>query len=361
MGTRITGGPSVGRPAERERRADPLAQRRQYLPTRLDWTYYVPPTVSSLQLMDGPASGGHQITVRGDGFLNLPGAGSSGARCRFGQHVTRVVEIRNASFLVCDAPSDHAARDATLALPLPPHRPDRPAAGIGDDARFEIERSGAHCCAAGDRAARVGGGSGYNSRAECEASCVDDASCRFFSYAAALYVCDHCSSCVNESSVDQLPSVAADYDVDDAQFESYRRIEPPLPSLLPFSLSLNGQQYELSDADRTCELGYLMYAATVFNVSISGGPLAGGTLVTVTGRGFARAAARASSAPRRFGTFWWHRNASLPRAAALWAATASRQLCGQHGAIQLRDDEIVCPTPLSTTEPAGTQAGWWWA
>ena len=46
-----------------------------YLSPRLNWTYYVPPTVSSLQPADGPASGGQSITVRGVGFKICPGRG----------------------------------------------------------------------------------------------------------------------------------------------------------------------------------------------------------------------------------------------------------------------------------------------
>ena len=67
-------------------------------------------------------------------------------------------------------------------------------------------------------------------------------------------------------------------------------------ALLPFELLLIGQQLELSDADRTFELGYLLYATASYSGSTTGGPTTGGTLVTITGRGFARASARATSA-----------------------------------------------------------------
>ena len=55
----------------------------------------------------------------------------------------------------------------------------------------------------------------------------------------------------------------------DAMYDS-TGAEPILPSLLPFSLSLNGQQYETNDADWTEELGYIMYAATIYNISTLG-------------------------------------------------------------------------------------------
>ena len=44
---------------------------------------------------------------------------------------------------------------------------------------------------------------------------------------------------------------------------------------------------------------------------MGGGASAGGTLVSSTGRGVARAGARPSSAQNRFGTLWHHRNASI--------------------------------------------------
>ena len=307
-----------------------------YLSPRLEWTYYVPPTVSSLQPADGPASGGHSVTVRGEGFMRLPLAGATAARCRFGGQVTRVVEIRNDSFLICDAPSDHAARDAALAAPTPSEKSDRAARGIGDDARFDLIHVSHHCCAVGASAARVGGSSGHGSRSECEASCIAAASCRYMSYADALGSCDLCVECTDAATYSSTPFAAnASWA---SAFDSYSRVEPILPALMPFSLSLNGQQYELNDADWTAELGYVMYAATVYNLSIGGGPTTGGTLVTLTGRGFARAGARPSSAPQRFGNLWWHRNASI----------APRCLFGAFGStspIQLRDDELICPTP----------------
>ena len=299
-----------------------------YLRPRLAWTYYAPPTISSLQPADGPASGGQEITVRGDGFMNLVAGGAGAARCRFGTHTTRVLEIRNATLLVCAAPQDLAARDAALAAPLPASRADGLAGGIGDDVTFPLEHSGRHCCLEGAGAARVGGGLGYSSRLACQQGCVANPSCRFFSYAGVLGRCDACSSCTDESSTAE----------GSALYESYRRVEPALPALLPFELSLNGQQFELSDADHTFELGYLMYATASYNVSTTGGPTTGGTLVTITGRGFARGAARAASTRARFGTLWWERNATLAVRCRFGAA-------GSTTPIQLRDDQIVCPTP----------------
>ena len=201
---------------------------------------------------------------------------------------------------------------------------------------------------------------GVDTLAGCFASCLAFASCRHLSYAASTGTCDRCSSC----------TTAQLHESESHGYDSYRREEPHLPSLLPFSLALNGQQYVLSDSDRTFELGYLMYAATAFSVSVSGGPRAGGTLVTVAGRGFARAAARAASAPARFGPLWWQRNATLAPRCRFHATTSGATTSGAttSGAttpqtmpplhttpLQLRDDELVCPTPHFAVggEPGG--------
>jgi hypothetical protein len=114
---------------------------------RLASTYYAPPTISSLQPADGPASGGQEITVRGDGFMNLVAGGASAARCRFGTHTTRVLEIRNATLLVCAAPLDLAARDAAdpaAAAGAPCHPPpDR--GSVGERAPSQRDRDSRRC------------------------------------------------------------------------------------------------------------------------------------------------------------------------------------------------------------------------
>ena len=111
-------------------------------------------------------------------------------------------------------------------------------------------------------AARVGGGSGYNSQADCEAECVSAASCRFFSYASSTSKCDLCSTCTDDHSY-HASALAANRSWA-RSFDSFKRIEPALPALMPFALSLNGQQYELNDADWTAELGYVMYACLLY-------------------------------------------------------------------------------------------------
>ena len=45
----------------------------------------------------------------------------------------------------------------------------------------------------------------------------------------------------------------------------------------------------------------MAYAYELLEVDVGGGPTSGGTLVTLSGRGFTRAAARAATAPQRYG------------------------------------------------------------
>ena len=198
----------------------------------LEWTYYDSPVVSSLQPADGPALGGYDITVRGSGFTRL-GTTPGVALCRFGGYVTPVRALTNGSMLVCPSPALPASAIAN-ALGAP-----APAAGVGADWGFELLHSGADCCRAGGGASLVRSGGGYASLAACQESCAAEASCRFLSYGASTAECVLCSAC---------DSAAA------PGYASYRRIEPSLPALLPFALSLNGQQWATNELDETAEV-----------------------------------------------------------------------------------------------------------
>ena len=68
------------------------------------FTFYSPPTVSSIAPADGPAAGGFVVTVRGEGFGRLGLGAAADARCRFGTTVTAVHRIVNGSYLECASP-----------------------------------------------------------------------------------------------------------------------------------------------------------------------------------------------------------------------------------------------------------------
>ena len=68
------------------------------------FTFYSPPTVSSIAPADGPAAGGFVVTVRGEGFGRLGLGAAADARCRFGATVTAVHRIVNGSYLECASP-----------------------------------------------------------------------------------------------------------------------------------------------------------------------------------------------------------------------------------------------------------------
>ena len=329
----------------------------------LRWTYYAPPTVSSLHPADGPVAGGAPLTVRGAGFMHLARAGGAAtARCRFGAYTTRVLAVRDASEILCEAPTDSSLReDAMRALSVPALLPqaNRPAGGVGDDTAFALVHANAHCCGGQSAANRIIAAHPTEHRASCEALCVEHPSCRYFSYAITLSVCDLCIACHPDSGPpDASPPVASAVEAalnhpDDraaalrsggalSLYESYERVEPPLPRLLPFALALNGQQFSLDSVDRTVELGYLMYAAPLLNASVGGGPIDGGTLVTLSGRGFARAAARPTAARARYGSLWWQRHAALVPRCRFSAAESGKEL-GRTRPIELTDERIVCP------------------
>ena len=168
-----------------------------YLSPRLGWTYYLPPTVSSLQPADGPAAGGQTVTVRGAGLREPPRGRRGEPRCRFGPYDARARDPKQ-QLPVCDAPADLARRREALALPgderkIGPRRRRR--------RRARVERAEAHCCAVGAGAARVAGGGGYPSRAACEAERVAFASCRYPSYAAARA----CATCARAATTPPTP------------------------------------------------------------------------------------------------------------------------------------------------------------
>ena len=198
----------------------------------LEWTYYDSPVVSSLQPADGPASGGFDVTVRGSGFTRL-GSAPGVALCRFGSYVTPVRSMANGSLLVCPSPALPAS---TIADAL---STEAPATGIGADWGFELLNSGADCCRTGGGASLVARGGGYGSLAACQTWCVAEASCRFLSYAASTADCTLCSTCDSAAAPGK---------------DSYRRVEPALPALLPFALSLNGQQWATNELDETAEV-----------------------------------------------------------------------------------------------------------
>ncbi len=329
------------------------------------YAYFAPPAVSSLTPPDGPAAGGHAVTVRGRGFQRL-GPAPPLARCRFGGVTTALLHLISDAMLVCASPHLPAEIDAWRAAAAALAASNASSSEVGDDATFvPTAAPTAHCCAAGGGGgSRVGVARGVGSASDCWASCVALASCRYFSYYVpasadsarpapldkcwalgtchwpnASGVCDLCATCGGGGVVSGA-----------AGLSSWRRVEPALPALLPFSLSLNGQQFALNEEEATAELGYVAYAHEVSALDVSGGPTSGGTLVTLSGRGFTRAAARAATARARFGELWWGRAAAL----------APRCRFGAAGAVTpvvLRDDYAVCAAPPLAASGGGGGGG----
>lgn len=82
----------------------------------------------------------------------------------------------------------------------------------------------------------------------------------------------------------------------------------------------------------------MAYAYELLEVDVGGGPTSGGTLVTLSGRGFTRAAARAATAPQRYGKLWWGRAAAL-------APRCSFGVAGFSTPLLVRDTVAVCAAP----------------
>ena len=89
---------------------------------------------------------------------------------------------------------------------------------------------------------------------------------------------------------------------------------------------------------RTSPIWQVAYAYELLDVDVGGGPTSGGTLVTLSGRGFTRAAARAATAQQRFGKLWWGRAAAL-------APRCSFGLGGFSTPMLVRDTFAVCAAP----------------
>ena len=162
------------------------------------FTFYSPPTVSSIAPADGPAAGGFVVTVRGEGFGRLGLGAAADARCRFGATVTAVHRIVNGSYLECASPQlpeavewwrENASEPAAAGAFAEASAPGGGGYGSGDgggalgaDVRFELAHNGSHCCAAGAGAALVGIVEPAPTAAACEAACLAQPSCRFFAH-----------------------------------------------------------------------------------------------------------------------------------------------------------------------------------
>ena len=216
-------------------------------------------TIDSLWPLGGPTGGGTRVVVRGSGFVD-----HGGVFCQFGASAAATVPatLDSADRLLCTAPPR-----SDMVRPL-----DTPQV-------YRLVHAAAACCLdrtdAAEWLAEVAAGNA-SAPADCEASCSALDRCRFFSHSAAEARCDLCADCALSFSV------AAE-----VQHSSWQRLGPER-SAVRVRLILNGQRDE-----RTPSLPrapnftyYLPQALGVSTAYPEGGPVRGGTLVTLTGRGF---------------------------------------------------------------------------
>ena len=137
----------------------------------------------------------------------------------------------------------------------------------------------ASCCLDPATASRLGGSPAGTAAepADCEAGCTALSSCRFFSHSFASSSCDYCADCAFENATDVA-----------AQRSSWQRLGPTR-SDVPVRLVLNGVAVELlPELSLSPSFTYYLPQALVLSAALPvGGPVAGGTVVTVHGIGFA--------------------------------------------------------------------------
>ena len=216
--------------------------------------------VDSVSPLGGPSGGGTVVTVRGAGYVDR-----GGVFCRFGS------DEQAATVEATLSPT------STELLCVSPPRRDWAAPAMPTHAYVQVHAT-ASCCSAGARAEQLGTIDGINASvpASCEASCTSHAACRFFSHSLASRRCELCADCAYRTHGA------------DAQFTSWQRLGPPR-SPVRLQLMLNGVLTELLPSrlsDAATFTYYTPQSLVVSTLSPIGGPVAGGTEVTLYGTGF---------------------------------------------------------------------------
>ena len=219
--------------------------------------------IDSIAPLGGPSDGGTVVTLSGSGYVDR-----GGVFCRFGANPALTVEasIRSTGEVICTSPR---RLDSDAAIDAPP--------------RYALVHPAASCCAAHDEVlTRLGGvpPGGAATPSDCEAGCNVLAACRFFSHSQVLGSCDFCADC------------AANRSDASSGFASWQRLGPQT-SDVEVRLILDG----LTAGTLLPEPGgargapvftyYLPQSLVVSSVWPLGGPIAGGTVITLHGEGFA--------------------------------------------------------------------------
>ena len=274
----------------------PIYGNQSYLPIK--YKFYPLPTFSRVWPLAGPVAGGTNVTVSGHGFAVLPSLGD--VRCRFGTLVTHAY-FRNDSHVLCNTPSR-----AQLAVGS-----DDPSPYMGELAAMQVDG-----VFRGGDAARLRFALTLNAQDYHSTPGVTDPAANFSFYQSALmHIHPTCGSVrggvyVTLSGVgfDSIGGLA--HDASGLPFEPRCRLSvvganhTTHPGMAHPLLSLNATsavfqvppstqagyayvQVALNGVDFEGEVPYeYLDDPTVVSIVPSGGPLSGGTVVTLMGSGF---------------------------------------------------------------------------
>ena len=215
--------------------------------------------IDSIAPQGGPAEGGTLVVIRGAGYVDR-----GGLFCRFGADPSSM------------SPATLHSSTELSCLSTPRTDSTSPLSNVS---RYVRVHTMASCCLDPATASRLGGSPAGTAAepADCEAGCTALSSCRFFSHSFASSSCDYCADCAFENATDVA-----------AQRSSWQRLGPTR-SDVPVRLVLNGVAVELlPELSLSPSFTYYLPQALVLSAALPvGGPVAGGTVVTVHGIGFA--------------------------------------------------------------------------
>ena len=226
-------------------------------------------TISSIAPLGGPTEGGTLVTLRGSGYVDR-----GGVFCQFGSDPSLVspATLVSGSELTC----------------ITPPRPDSPLP-VDTPLRYALVHSMASCCIDPIHTIRLGSSNGVAATpSDCEAGCTSLAACRFFSHSLTELRCDYCTDCAFESATDRS-----------AHFTSWQRLGPTRTDVR-VRLVINGvADVRLPAVVLAPAFTYYLPQSLVLSATLPvGGPVAGGTTVTVHGIGFGPLTASSTAGPR---------------------------------------------------------------
>ena len=213
--------------------------------------------IDSVLPLGGPSDGGTVVTLRGAGFSDL-----GGVYCRFGADVRRAVQatLVSAGELTCVSPP--------LSF--------RTAPALWESTYRQVHATASCCTASSPDGLQLHLGSTTTGTAQvaadCEPDCNNLTACRFFSHSLDSKSCTFCSDCMFDRSDGESLRTS---------WQRLGEIRTPVRVRI-----LLGRDPLPNMLDAPEFVYYPAHSLTVSAATPIGGPVAGGTLVTLHGRGF---------------------------------------------------------------------------